>query len=251
MCTVSWQHRAPAESSTVPAGYDLFFNRDESRVRGPERPPEQISEQGVQYLAPADSDAGGTWVSVNEFGLSVGLLNGYTASKGAIRESYISRGQLVRELSGLRSPAEVMTNMTSERLADYRPLVLFAIGPDGDAKLLRWDGLCLVLIDQAEAQLPLSSSGYDQQAARERRAQLLRAARARHPQDPAAALLDFHTGAGVPPDATSACMSREDAETRSLVHIAVSTQEVNLAYAGGRPDLTALQEPLHLARRES
>lgn len=229
----------------------MFFNRDEARTRGPERPPEQVQEQGVQYLAPVDSDAGGTWVSVNEFGLSVGLLNGYMASKGEPRENYTSRGQLVRELSGLRSPTEVMQNLCSERLTDYRPLVLFAIGPDSPAKLLRWDGLRLALVEDAQGELPLSSSGYDQTAAFERRTDLLRAARQRHSRDPVAALLAFHRGDGIAPDATSACMSREDAETRSLVHITVDPDSVSLAYAGGRPDRTALQHPMRLERRQA
>ncbi len=69
MCTVSW--RAARD------GYDLFFNRDELHTRAPELPPALSERDGVRFLAPRDGDHGGTWLAVNEHGLTVCLLNDY------------------------------------------------------------------------------------------------------------------------------------------------------------------------------
>src|SRR5262245_8061057 len=67
--TVSW--------TPTREGYALRFNRDERRTRGPGLPPGMMEGDGVRFLAPTDADAGGTWIGVNQFGLTVGLLNRY------------------------------------------------------------------------------------------------------------------------------------------------------------------------------
>src|ERR1041384_8245608 len=68
VCTVSWVHQ--------PGGYHLLCNRDEKRTRGAAFAPQVLERGGVRYIAPIDSECGGTWLSANEFGLSVCLLNG-------------------------------------------------------------------------------------------------------------------------------------------------------------------------------
>ena len=93
MCTVSWLHAAD--------GYHLFFNRDEQKTRGAERPVEVGRQAGTSFLSPSDSDFGGTWLATNEYGLSVGILNGYRASRDARDEGrarWRSRGLLPLDL---------------------------------------------------------------------------------------------------------------------------------------------------------
>ena len=70
MCTVSWLYH--------PGGYQLFCNRDEKHHRLPALPPLSCVHRGMQYVAPVDGDAGGTWLAVNEAGLTLCLLNGNT-----------------------------------------------------------------------------------------------------------------------------------------------------------------------------
>ena len=89
MCTVTWIRPLEAE------GYDLLFNRDESLTRGPELGPEPSRQGGTTFLAPRDSDQGGTWLAVNDHGLTVCLLNGYVPSRGQAPPSWRSRGLLV------------------------------------------------------------------------------------------------------------------------------------------------------------
>src|ERR1051326_3966193 len=68
VCTVSWTHQ--------PGGYHLLCNRDEKRTRGAARAPELRLIGGTRCISPADSDFGGTWIAVNEWGLTLCLLNG-------------------------------------------------------------------------------------------------------------------------------------------------------------------------------
>ena len=67
MCTVSWLRQSN--------GYQLFCNRDEKRTRRPSSGPQLLVRDGVRFLAPIDADFGGTWIAVNEFGLSLVLVN--------------------------------------------------------------------------------------------------------------------------------------------------------------------------------
>ena len=53
------------------------MNRDEALTRGPEVPPKRHVDGGVVWLAPHDSDRGGTWMGVNQFGVAACLLNAY------------------------------------------------------------------------------------------------------------------------------------------------------------------------------
>jgi hypothetical protein len=96
MCTVSWVHQ--------PDGYHLLCNRDEKRTRGKALAPRVAERGGVRYIAPVDSDGDGTWLSANEFGLSVCLLTGGAGSEQSGTRP--SRGLLLRELAWAASGPE-------------------------------------------------------------------------------------------------------------------------------------------------
>ncbi|MBI4909752.1 MAG: hypothetical protein HY820_39405, partial [Acidobacteria bacterium] len=57
-------------------GYQVLCNRDEKKTRRKALPPVVNTRQGVRYIAPADGDHGGTWIAVNDRGLTLCLLNG-------------------------------------------------------------------------------------------------------------------------------------------------------------------------------
>ena len=63
MCTVTWHF--------INDGYELFFNRDELRTRAVAEPPTKATTRGVDYLAPTDPDAGGTWMALSRRGITV------------------------------------------------------------------------------------------------------------------------------------------------------------------------------------
>ncbi len=264
MCTLTWTTRAKAHTAGSPAspgatehdGYALWFNRDERLTRAPEIAPRlQVTKEGVRYLAPEDSEAGGTWISTNEHGLTVALLNGYTVSRGPARTGYESRGALVRNLAGLRRPQEALGHLTDDALKPYRPAVVFIKGAGEPALVARWDGRQVVLDAQAERQLPLTSSSYEQDdVSQERRAIYERLVLAGDPGDPLAPdperleafqrFVDPEAG----PTAFTPTMQREDAGTRSQCFITVSAEATRLMYRPGPPHSTDVSTTLELAR---
>ena len=62
-----------------PGTFRLFFNRDERRTRRPAIPPAVHRKGDTRFIAPRDGDFGGSWLGVNEHGVSLCLLNGYAA----------------------------------------------------------------------------------------------------------------------------------------------------------------------------
>jgi hypothetical protein len=128
MCTLSWL--------PVRGGYSLFFNRDESPLRGPEVPAAVHRWDDVTLVAPLDSDQGGTWIAANEFGVTVAVLNRY-GPEMVRTTAPRSRGQLVRSLATTPSPDLVRHRLAASALTDYQPFTLATTAPDSPVYLWR------------------------------------------------------------------------------------------------------------------
>ncbi len=241
MCTVTWIRAAE--------GYDLFFNRDELQSRGPEEEPRAQMAGDVRFLAPRDGEAGGTWIAVNEFGLTLGLLNGYAAARAAPPERRTSRGQIILALIDAPEPAAVAERWRELDLRSFQAFSLVAIGPGSPAQLHEWDGTLLRTTEDAEDRMPIASSSLDQPGAIAfRRTHLSELARGSGGLS-VAVLERFHKSHAGAASPLTPCMHRADAETRSSCHIHVGARLVELAYAPGPPCRTELGEPIGLARR--
>jgi Transport and Golgi organisation 2 len=232
MCTCSWVFDGLG-------GYDLYFNRDEQWSRKPALPPSVHTGPDARYLAPIDADAGGTWLGVNEFGVTIGLLNRYqdmtqSPHPGRAGVSWISRGLLVRELLRARSAAAASTQVSHIDTARYQPFTLVALDPTGDARLMSWNGAQLALTDAAP-EMPLCSSSWNPSAASAyRRALLGTMAEAAGGLTPAV-LEAFHQTREADRAAWGPCMRRDDAHTVSLSHVCVRPGQITLRYAPGEP----------------
>lgn len=175
MCTLTWTtlRAGPKGKPEDEPGYQLWFNRDEQLTRAPELPPRvQTAENGVRYMAPEDSEAGGTWIMVNEHGVTVALLNGYAQSRGPAPPSPTSRGHLVRGLAGISDPYQAFEPLSPRNLRSFRPAVVLVKAPHSKAVVVRWDGLHASIDMDGERQLPLTSSGYTQEEVQRERARL-------------------------------------------------------------------------------
>jgi hypothetical protein len=201
---------------------------------------------GVRYIAPVDSDGGGTWLSANEFGLSLCLLNGSTGLQalGARR----SRGLLVRELAWAPSAEECVLWIKLLDLEPYAPFSLVILQPGRSAKLAQWDGLDITIDPAGDRHMPLTSSSFDAEGVRRSRLnEFAQRVRTDGPFDPAL-LYWFHSSHGKAPDAYSTCMHRPDAETVSFSWVIVSQDSIRFLYSPGAPCQTKASEQQILVR---
>ncbi|MHC4429589.1 MAG: NRDE family protein [Planctomycetota bacterium] len=226
MCTLTWHDASD--------GYQIFFNRDERRERKPEMPPAIRRCGDTRFVAPLDGDHHGTWIAVNEYGLSVCLLNGFPAAGARDREEYTSRGRLPMTAIGQRSTAGVATWLRTVDLARYRPFVLVVFEPENIGLLAQWSGVSIDVVAGRPHEQPLvSSSFYTEQVRRSRTAVF------RDLMRPGSALsathLEFHRSHRPSAGPHSPCMHRDEAATVSFSRIDVCLERVCFHYAPNSP----------------
>lgn len=195
--------------------YGVLFNRDEKKTRPRAEPPE-IREG--DFISPRDPTGGGTWLSVNNRGVIVGLLNRWHERQ----TGEASRGQLVWSLAGSKSVDEIGEALETMPLGQYPAFTLIAIDRQGEA---RWDWNT-INIARTPASVPAVSSSFEPEGVISYRQKL------------------YHEMVGSPADsegrssfhqlmgegAFSPRMLRGDAQTWSRSHISVNREEIHWSY---------------------
>lgn len=237
MCTVSWASDGD--------GYQVYFNRDEQRSRPLAEPPRRYERAGVAYLAPSDPRGGGTWLAVNEFGVTVGVLNYYAAGLHARSATPRSRGLLVRDLAEVTSLEQAASRLSGLILEDYPPFLIMVWDPSGDVGGVQWDGHHARPQRWTEADRPVTTSSF-------RSAEVVARRRAvfQDMSPTVSTLRAFHLSRDPRDDAFSVWMSRPDAHTVSLSRVVVEPARVTFAYAPrAMNDRPADEVVVHLPRR--
>lgn len=239
MCTMSWFLRED--------GYELFFNRDEQRSRSCAHLPELTLDDNktISYIAPTDADAGGTWIAVNEQGVTVCLLNHYQFEQPVTYQKWLSRGEIVRQFANTLTLVQAEALFQQVVLSDYRAFRLFILMPDGTNRLFVWDGHQQRI--EREVTAPKSSSSVDAREVKSLRKQYFSDLQLQKSTD-RQQFLDYHTSHYPDKSKKSVCMHRDDANSVSLSHIVVTHDVISFAYANGAPCVEPLNEPLTLAR---
>lgn len=248
MCTVT--------VLTQPGGFLLATNRDESPRRGPALPPEPLRLAGRRVLFPRDSDAGGTWVAVDETGHALCLLNGDRRPAAPPPDEPVSRGQLVLDL--LERPDHDAVRQALERRLDegrllVRSFKLVLAAPGAPTRLITFDGRDLASVDLPGRALVVSST-FRSEEVHARREQAFATLRADAGADPSAAQRRWHAdhAPGDPAgDAYSVCMHRQDAASVSFTQVEVDAARVRLRYQPGAPCAGAPAVLRELARRHA
>lgn len=150
MCTVSWL--------LAHDGYQVFFNRDEQKGRAIAQLPKYFNDSGVKYLMPVDPVGGGSWIAMNQAGLSVCLLNYYQHTPP--EQDLISRGLLVKSLASLTSISKIRQALSKLNLQRYAAFTLLIFPSHltadvGEVYAVRWDGENLIKLT---AESPMVSS---------------------------------------------------------------------------------------------
>lgn len=228
MCTVSWL-------DDDHGGYCLLFNRDEKRTRGAARSPQIYSRDQVQFIAPIDADAGGTWIATNEYGVTVCLLNAYPGQGMRQTPASESRGKIPIYLAAARSIDQVDEQLHRMDLSGFARFRLLAMEPNRPVWCSEWTGSKLACEFDADSRMPITSSSFktaEVEAAR--RAVFEDQIGSRSPVT-LSALERFHADHGPEASGHSVCMHRPDAQTVSFSRVTVSSNQVRLDYSPDSP----------------
>jgi len=238
MCTLTW-HRDLL-------GYTLFFNRDERNTRLPALPP-RVEGNKVKWIGPVDGDQGGTWIAVNECGITMGLMNGLFRERPGNGEPR-SRGLLVRDLAESESIAGLSRRIATMDPFLYRPFRFFAVAPDEPFLFVEWNGQSVQARRDPDAKPPVVSSSFDEsEVGRRRRAEFERIVMGKENPE-VDLLLAYHRSHFPSPSAYSVCMHREEASTLSLTRVDVTAEEARMLYHAGPPGEEAPEYEAVIAR---
>lgn len=242
MCTLTWFVKEQ--------GYELFFNRDERNTRQRAQAPTLQQYAKVSYLSPTDTDAGGTWIASNHFGVTVCLLNYYRFEKQFkqtnVTQNWVSRGEIVRLLAPAENLIDAETIFKGLHLQQYQAFRLFIIQANGHNRLFIWDSKQLII--ETDITAPKSSSSVNTEQVKASRYQLfddLKLSTSTSRDD----FLQYHAShypTEMGKSAHSVCMHRDDANTVSMSHINVNAETVSFGYTDGAPCSEVMQQALTL-----
>jgi hypothetical protein len=227
MCTVSWFY--------CKNEYQLMSNRDELHTRLPAIPPRIHQKGGVQFIAPIDGDAGGTWIGVNQFGITLCLLNRYHDRPIHRQRPYTSRGLLVMEQLERSSLSNLGEQIARLDLTQFKPFTLLALALESSPLLLEWTGRKMLIDEDGSSRIPLVSSSYDQQGVMTFRQQRFQQLLAKSGNIESDMLKSFHCSHPPAQSAYSTCMHRSDAATVSFSSIRVTPHGISFFYQDGAP----------------
>ena len=248
MCTLTLAWRTFGDAPVA-----LAATRDEALDR-PSDPPAARGDDDVEYVAPRDAEAGGTWIGVSERGLTVAVTNRWLDTD---REGDRSRGLLVRDCLRAASAEEAVRAVErdlDERAYDGFNLVLaddraaFLLAYDGGLVVTRLDpGVHVVgnvggVVNGAERfAVPDRRRGFGEERADS--ARRIAAALVPDPGESGPPWLDRASDV-LADHEYGACLHGDDFGTRSFTRIRTG-DDVAVAYADGPPCETPV-EPVSL-----
>lgn len=232
-------------------GYRLAFNRDESRRRPAGLGPRRVQAGRRRAVMPIDPVSMGSWIGVNDAGLTAGLLNRYAgppASGARPAAARASRGVIVPAVLGAGTLEEAAALAGELDPSGFPPFRLALC--DGRACLeLISDGLTLRRGEALPLAEPvmLTSSGLGDHRVEGPRRELFRAMLL----FPGAGLEEqdaFHRHCWPDRPELSVCMRRPEAATVSLTIVEVDRRagEGRLIHHPGPPDEPAARSTVSL-----
>jgi hypothetical protein len=202
-------------------GYRLAMNRDESRARAPGLPPASHAVGGRIAVHPSEP-SGGTWISLNDRGVTIALINWYAITARAPAPA-ASRGDVVLALRDCTGPDEAASRLRHLPLPRTNPFRVIGFFPEPQRiREWRWDVGMLTGLDHAWVPGQWLSSGFDEPAAQRIRTATFASARTETDAGSLPWLRRLHSSHGPERGPFSTCMHRADAATVSYTEIEIA-----------------------------
>jgi hypothetical protein len=226
MCTVTFSPRR--------RGYVLAMNRDELLTRPAGLPPVRKTINDSTVLFPSEP-GGGTWVSVNDSGVTFALINWYALTE-RVKGETVSRGNVVHAAGTAIRPDAVETVLAELPLKQINPFRLIAIFPvTKDIIQWQWNLRKLMRENHRWKAQQWISSGFDEPMAQRLRRRAFRQALTQNSVGSLRWLRRLHRSHSPQSGPFSTCMHRADAATVSYIEVVVSPTEATMWYHAGSP----------------
>jgi hypothetical protein len=212
-------------------GYALGMNRDEKLSRVSALRPRRVRLDEREAIFPSEP-SGGTWIGVNDCGLTLALINWYSVPD-RVSANVVSRGEIVKNLLSSESLDIVNDAFASQPLSRVNPFRLIGISREKQIVEWRWNLRQLSAYDHLWISRTWISSGFDEPGAQRTRGNFFAKALRQHDAGTTSWLRQVHSSHDPKPSAHSTCMHREDAATVSYTEIEVAERWVTLRYANG------------------
>lgn len=226
----------------------VAFNRDERPTRPTALPPARRTFGRREAVLPTDPTSGGTWLAVNDAGLTLAVLN-VTPPKPHTGPTHPhSRGTLIPAVLDRDTPADALAEL--ERVTDYRdyaPFRLVLVG-NGLVADVCWNGHQPMVMTRLLGGTPLlfTSSGLGDHLVEGVRRNLFADLFAVQPQGWEAAQDDFHRHRWPDRPHLSVNMERPTARTVSHAVVTLGDGTATFAYHPAAPHEPAVSTVLRL-----
>jgi hypothetical protein len=222
MCTVTFIPRRK--------GYCLGMNRDEKRSRAKGLPPAIRNINGRRVLYPSEP-SGGTWIALNETGVSLALINWYSVAARA-EGGVISRGTIIPSIGAADSSALAHARLSALPLNRINPFRLVGVFADSqEISEWRWDLRQLTRSCRPWRAQQWISSGFDERKAQKVRSTTFRKALNQRNAGSLRWLRRLHRSHAPHSGPFSICMHRDDAVTVSYTEICLDRNRAAMKHA--------------------
>lgn len=128
MCTVTF---IPVKDK-----YFITSNRDEKHIRSKAQPPDIYIENGMSVVYPRDTDAGGSWIAMNEKGIAAVLLNGAFEKHESLPPYRKSRGIIFLEIIYSIKPSGYFNQIDLSGIEPFTMIIF-----ENELYECRWTGI--------------------------------------------------------------------------------------------------------------